>query len=152
MRLLLFVLLCIFGWFSPKPFTVVEKTSQTSMGGRAESGIATSYVIKIVAGYSSSELSINDLWIDTNYFEVHPYKQKSDLSFSQTWEKGDTLFIRATKRSYPDGGKMVRDVPVAVKPVPKKFKGAALIGYKLKGKEKYFEIDAFKELPTQYNP
>jgi hypothetical protein len=152
MKTILFILLCIFGWFVHKPFTVVEKTVQTSMGGRAESGIATSYTVKFVANYSSEKMSIGDMWIDSVYFEVHPYKQNADLSFSQKWEKGDTLFVKVVKHRYPDGIKIVKDNSGPVKPLPRKYSGAALIGYKLKGKMKFFVIDEFKELSTLYMP
>jgi len=152
MKILSFIFLCIFGWFMHSPFSIVESTVQWSAGGRMESGIAESYTLKLVANYGSDKLNINDLWIDSSYFEAHPYKQNKDLSFGNTWEKGDTLYIKAVKRSYPDGKGELKDFVKPGKALPFKYSGAALIGYTLKGKKKYFVVEKFKKLPKVYNP
>ena len=150
MKALLFIFLCIFGWFSSVPFEVVEATSQFSAGGRAESGTATAYTFKIVAGQSSEKLTIDEVWVDTLYFKAQPYKQNADLSFDQTWEKGDTLFLKVTQRKLPDGKGGLKDFNGPVKKIPYKYEGKALIGYTIKGKRKYLVVTEIKTLPRAY--
>lgn len=151
MRILV-VLLCFFGWFKPVPFEIIESNHQVSVGGRQESGIATNYSFIIIANYNSEKLSIEDIWIDSVYFKVQPFKQNKDLSFSQTWEKGDTIQFRVTKRSYPGQGKEIKDFNGEHKPLPKTYVGDALLGYKIKGKQKYYIVQTIKNLPKQINP
>ena len=152
MKTLLFIFLCIFGWFSSTPFEVVDATSQFSAGGRAESGTTTTYTFKILANQNSDKLSIDEIWIDTTYFKAQPYKQNPDLSFNQTWEKGDTLFLKVSKRSIPDEKGNLKDFNGPTKVLPYKYKGKALIGYTLKGKRKYMIVSEIKTLPRAYYP
>ena len=152
MKTLLFIFLCIFGWFTSTPLVVVDATEQFSAGGRAESGTATTYTFKIYAGQNSDKLTIDEVWIDSTYFKAQPYKQNPDLSFSQTWEKGDTLFLKVSKRSIPDEKGTLKDFNGPTKALPYKYEGKALIGYTMKGKRKYMAVDKIRKLPRVYNP
>lgn len=148
----LFIILCLFAWFRPAPFELLKADFQSSVGGRVESGITHTYTFSVVAKYGSDRMTVNHLWVDTTYFKVQPYKQNADLSFSQTWEKGDTLFIKAFKRHFPSGIKNYKDFNGNYLPVPKKYKGAALIEYELKGKKRFFEVDSIQKLPKVLLP
>lgn len=152
MKALLFIFLCFFGWFSTSHPKIIDATEQYSAGGRAESGIAITYTIKMIASQSSDILTIDQIWIDSTYFKAQPYKQNSDLSFSQTWEKGDTLFLKVTKRKLPDDKGTLKDFNGPIKALPYKYEGQALIGYTLKSKRKYIIVKEIKKLPRKYYP
>jgi len=152
MKALLFIFLCIFGWFSSAPFEVVEATSQFSAGGTAQSGTTTTYTFKILAQQSSEKLTIDEVWVDSTYFKAQPYKQNEDLSFDQTWEKGDTIFVMVSKRSLPDDKGDLKDFNGPVKKLPYEYEGKALIGYTLKGKRKYMTVAEIRTLPRVYYP
>ncbi|MBN2745633.1 MAG: hypothetical protein JXR34_02820, partial [Bacteroidales bacterium] len=94
----------------------------------------------------------NDIWIDSTYYKISPYKQNPDLSFSQTWEKGDTIYIRTSKRTFPDEGKIVKDFNGENKVLPKTYEGAALIGYSFKGKQRHHVVKQINQLPKEYHP
>jgi len=150
MKSLLFIFLCFFGWFSSTPFKVIEATSQFSAGGRAESGTTTEYTFKIVSSQSSDKLTIDEVWIDSTFFKAQPYKQNSDLSFSQTWEKGDTLFLKVSIRKLPDDKGRLKDFNGPTKALPYKYAGKALIGYAVNSKRKYLIVEEIKTLPRVY--
>jgi hypothetical protein len=152
MRLIV-ILLCLFGWFKPVPFEIVQADHQLSMGGRRESGIANNFIFKMVAKYDSDKMQLNEIWIDTIYFPIRPYKQNADLSFSQNWQKGDTIQFRVTTTTFPDGSdKNYRDFGGDYKKLPKEYEGDALLGYKIKGKQHYFVVKEIRELLKQINP
>ncbi|OIP01025.1 MAG: hypothetical protein AUJ98_05655 [Bacteroidetes bacterium CG2_30_33_31] len=150
MKTFLLILLCLFGLIPSKPFEVIKSTKQTSNGGRAESGITTSYSFKILAYTDSKKLKFEDLWIDSTYFQAVAYKQNSDLSFSNDFSKGDSIYIKAAKRKIPNGsGELIEEENIG-KNLPYKYQGKALIGYSLKGKKKYFAIEEIEDLPVIY--
>lgn len=143
----------MFGWFRPEPFTLVSADHQISVGGRRESGVASIYKFKMVANFASEKMSIEDLWVDSAYFQVNPYKQNADLSFSNSWEKGDTIQFIVSFKTFPDSDiKMIKDNNGPLKILPKAYKGSALVGYKLKNKQRYFVVNKIVELQRQNMP
>ena len=152
MKSILFVVFCFFGWFCSNPFAIIQSDFQQVAAGRMESGVASIYSFSMVAKYSSSKLVIEDLWVDSVYFRVNPYKQNPDLSFSQSWNRGDTIRFRAVMRHYPHENKTIKDNGGPEKLLPKKYSGEALIGYVLNGKQKYFEVETITKLPKQNMP
>jgi hypothetical protein len=147
MKYLVFILLCFFGWFAPKAFVLIQVDSRQVAAGRVESGVSSTYSFSMIANYNSTKLSIEDLWVDSVYYRVFPFKQNSDLSFSQSWEAGDTIQFRAVSRYYSIENKTIKDNGGPEKLLPKKYNGDALIGYKLKGKQYYHVVENIKKLP-----
>lgn len=146
MRILSFILVCFFGIFTPKSFQVIEATTQKVAGGRAESGISVNYNVTLKANQSSENLFIQGVWVDSVYYKAEAYKQNPNLSFTKEFEKGDTLFLRFSK-------KISSSTPIPIKKAPPiEVNGEALIVYKLKNKIRYKAIEDFKKLPMEYYP
>jgi hypothetical protein len=148
----LLILSCLLFWFRPQPLETISAEQKESVGGRPESGVFVSYTFKMIANYDSEKLNVSELWIDSAYFQVSPYKQNADLSFSKSWEKGDTIFLKAGYRYYPDEKYKPKDNNGPHKALPKAYEGAALIAYKFKGKTKYHIVKQIKKLPKNFMP
>lgn len=136
----LVILFCLFGFlFTPK-LKVIDSEAYRWAGGRQESGMGTNYTFKLVAGKSSEVLKIDQLWIGDKYFKVYPQRQLKNLSIISEFNKKDTIIIQVNHKVLPtDNGmqEVFSDVQIAK---PYEYEGQALIGYKLKGKQKYLEI------------
>ena len=141
------LILCIFGFLFQPKVKVIESEAYKWAGGRAESGMGINYTFKIVAGKSSDILTIDELWIDTNYFKVKPQKQLDDLSISNEFDKKDTVIIQVNHMLIK--GKYSPENNTEQIAAPIDFEGDALIGYKIKGKQKYLEVEKIKFSETR---
>ena len=150
---LLVIILGILCWFScPKP-EMVDASKVKWVGGRFESGRGTNYTIKLVAKKSSDKLVVDQLWIGGKYFVVKPQRQLKDLSITNEFDKKDTIFIQANLNFRPNEEGELKEIvtDTYVKP-PYEFTGAALLGYTMKGKRMYLDIDSIKNQPTVLYP
>jgi hypothetical protein len=135
-------------WFGDD-FTVIETTSQKYYGGLEKSGHGTRYRIKLLAQKDSKKLKIDQLWIDDKYFEVKPVKDPKYRNNHEFFKK-DTIFISVKDHVYPD--ELMREKQEEKIVLPYKYKGAALIGYKVRNKRKYKVIEKITELKKIFYP
>lgn len=147
MKYLLFILSLLFIFpFCLKDFDVLEATSQKWTGGTPDSGKGTNYAVTMLAKTNHENLQIDQLWIGDNFYKVQPYKRtqnRRDTSFV----KNDTIFIQANLLFQPDQkGVMLEVKNYENIEKPCDYDGEALIGYELKGKRKYKEIEKLKQL------
>jgi len=147
----LIIILSIFGFLFQPKIKLVDAVSYSWAGGRQESGKGINYTFKFVAGKSSEILEINQLWVDSVYFEVKPQRQLKDLSISHEFEKHDTIIIQANHRFLPDENMELKAAYSNEQiPPPYEYSGKALIGYKKRGKQKYLEIEEIKNQKPKY--
>jgi len=153
MKILGFILLFLFGIFFSQPFNIVQSTRQVVNGGRMETGSSEIFLIKMVAKKPSTKLQFEDLWIGVTYYSIKASHQNPDNSISNDFEKGDTIYIQAVKRSIPDmHGNLQVQEPTNKKNVPIEYEGNALIGYTFKGVQHYAIIKDFQKLKTENRP
>jgi hypothetical protein len=151
MKILGFIFLFLFGIFFSVPFKVTQSTQQLSHGGRMETGSSKVFIIQMRAHKPSTKLQFEDLWIGINHYSIKASHQKPDNTISNDFEKGDTIYIQVVQQYLPNENGQLRVKEVSSK-TPIEYSGKALIGYKYKGKQHYFEIDDFVVLPTVNRP
>jgi len=159
------LLLILISFFNPKPdFKVLQATSQDWAGGMPASGRGTYYNFTLLAQIGSNSLQLKTLWIGDknyaftitrrNYDLVDSNSAKTDLVVSNTFRKGDTLYVRAQKyiKHSMRGeslGEVNEETQVAL---PRKYKGVAVFLYKVNKSLKYKTIDKFTKLEMQAYP
>ena len=141
MNSVLIMLIQLSFWFTNPGLQVSSAEKQDYASGRAASGYGTKYNITVRAKTSYKKLVLQGVWIrDKAYFSVKAYDNygKKDPEF----KNGDELFI--TFRKHIKTNQMGQ--PIAqptVQKAPIKYKGEALLQYKLRGKTKYIAIKQF---------
>lgn len=147
MKYLLFFCAFIFVFpFCSRDFKVIEASKQKWSGGIPDAGKGTNYVVKMLAKTDHEKLYIDQLWIGEDFYKVQAYKQKQNRR-DTLFVKNDTIWIKATKLLQPNRkGVMVEKKAYENKEKPIDSESEALIGYILKGKRKYKEIESLKEL------
>lgn len=146
---LIFIILFFAPCFTTKDFKIIDATSQEFLGGIPEAGYGTNYTLTILAQKSSQKLTIDQMWIGNKFFEVKAKKKDhapNDFSFA----KNDNIII-----AFSDITKTNKEGEIISKGHEKKpdppydFQGTALIGFTLKDKRKYKEVQAFRKLEKQ---
>ncbi len=159
MKLLSVILISLFSVTNNsclKKFELIKATSQKWHGGIKGSGYGTYYELTIVPNTNSDKLLFDRLWIGKKYFDIQSF-QKGKKMRNNLFGKGDTITIRVNKSVKLKPMPFVRkddnnDKCLTEKhPLPKEYKGEALLSYVYKGKRKYFEIKHFTVLePINY--
>ncbi len=140
-----------------KKFELINATSQKWTGGRQETGYGTYYELTIVPNTNSENLVFDKLWIGNDYFDVQSY-QKGKKMRNNLFGKGDTITIRVNKSIKPEpmhfeiSNDKKNKCLTENHPVPKEYKGDALLSYTYKGKRNYFEIKHFTVKEPVYYP
>ena len=154
--IILFSLLSITDTSCHKSFELINATSQKWTGGRQETGFGTYYELTIIPNTNSENLVFDKMWVGKKYFDVQSF-QKGKKMRNNLFGKGDTVTIRVNVSVRPqpmpfDRKDDNKDKCLTEKhPVPKEYKGEALLSYVYKGKRKYFEIKEFtKKEPIFY--
>lgn len=147
MKSILYFLIFLFIFpFCTKDFEIVEATKQRWTGGNADAGSGTDYVVKMVAKQNHEKLTIDQLWIGDDFYKVFAFVQDQNTR-NTLFVKKDTIFIKAHYLQQPNRkGVMMEVKEYENLDKPYDFKGEALIGYTLKGKRKYKEIEKLKTL------
>ncbi len=138
-------------------FTILSATSRKWTGGIKGSGSGINYQFLLLANYSSSELIIDQLWIDTTFHEIQVKKFR--FYNIATFSKNDTLIIYANDYfASPDRPKFSEEEKQTevsekanIKP-PYNYASAALVGYKIKGVRKYATVSGIKKLAALNHP
>lgn len=151
MRLIHYILVPAVILFFGSRLSLLDATSQDWAGGTYESGYGTYYKMTFKARGGSEKLAVHDLWIGDHYFQVEavsdPVRRKE-----KNFHRGDTVYVFSTLTYKPDAQGQYTRQPTENKACPREFTGAALLGYTWKGKQKYLEIKAFRELEKLIYP
>ena len=145
MKIFISTVLAFVVLFCGAKIKLVDSTSQEWFGGRYEAGRGTDYTITLKARSGSDKLVIDKLWVGEELYEATALKDFARRS-EKSFEKGDTIYVRAGKKLLPDENGVMKNVSgKKIKP-PKEFSGAALLVYTWKGKQKFLDINDFRVL------
>jgi len=143
MKYLLILLLCL--GFGSEKLEVIRCTSQEWAGGLRESGYGINYELTLKTKATSSQLSIDDLWVGDSRLKVRVIADPANLQ-SKTFAKGSQIVIKAGITYRPDAqGRIAEPVTDSIKK-PFNFKGEGLLVYTYKGHKTYLKIAEFKKL------
>jgi hypothetical protein len=152
--LLVLLISCSCSMIKSQSFKVAGATQQRWAGGVRGSGTGINYEITLIAKQASSKMSIDQLWVGNQFYEVKAGKKFTGPA-PFDFKPNDTIYINATQLfpgermpDDPDTGPEFIDIVPVNTPPPYKYKGAALIGYKLNGKRKYMPIAKIDQLPN----
>jgi|GEM_PF-2290590 hypothetical protein len=143
MKYVLFLIMCWMGWFSAPSIKPLEAIQQRTMGGRPESGILTTYSIKIVAPASSEKLTFTKVFIEGN--EIDFALLSSQKSNIKSFSKGDTLLLEVQRRVIDAQYRTEMVSETLLKSVIED-KSPAVVFYTYKNKEASFKVSEFKRL------
>lgn len=152
LQFILFLILVNTSFFTafackPKTLKCINATEQSFMGGAAGSPSGKKYRFTLIAPASSSDFSLDQVWVGDNYFNVTAYKQLPGNTSSEFSAK-DTLIVEFTQLSsgsfLPEGMEESKKNPVQNKPFD--YQGKALIGYKIGKQRKYLTVKAIQVL------
>ncbi len=158
--LFLFLNVFVFSKGIAQDFEFVKATSQAWAAGMRGGGSGINYQIIVVANESSKKVSIQEVWIKSKFLTYNvitktPLGKSSAATLTPTFQKGDTLFIRASEffkdEEMPeekdrDKTKATKE-PEIKREVPSAMKNCeALIVYKRKRKTKELQIAAIEKL------
>ncbi len=133
-------------------FEIVNATKMDWKGGQKETGYGTYYEINILTKTNSENLIFDKLWIGEKYFEISCF-QKGKRIKNNTFGTNDTITIQVNDRIVP---KSITNIETENNNSDHlkspDYNGDALLSYTFKGKRKYFEIEKFTQLETQYYP
>jgi len=122
---------------------VIDASSQRDLPGRKESPVSVHYEIRVKAGKSSNILAFTKIYvhgIPCRTKVLHwPGKQRV-AKFS----KGDTLLLMTTYFEKNETGAKTKEI------LPETLAGEELvIGYTLRGKEKFLPVKGIRRLPEK---
>ena len=90
----LFILLfCCFFWQAPVKH--IETSSQVRVSGIADGGSTALYTVKMVALKPSEKITFTSFNVGNDSLKFQVYRRVDALSFSDKYEKGDTIFLSA---------------------------------------------------------
>jgi len=123
-------------------FKLLNATSESWTAGVANGGSGIDYYFKIKIT-TSSNIKFDTAWINNKAFEIYISKETNSVSSQPIkYGNGDTITVRVSDL------KNQNSKSVNVNP-PKKYDGAALVGFTVNGKRNYFNI---KEIKKQTSP
>jgi hypothetical protein len=123
-------------------FKLLNATSESWTAGVANGGSGIEYYFKIKIT-TSDNIKFDTAWINKKAFEIYISKETNSVSSQPIkYGNGDTITVRVSDL------KNQNSKSVNVNP-PKKYDGAALVGFTVNGKRNYFNI---KEIKKQTSP
>ena len=134
-------------------FKLVLATSQKWAGGARGSGTGTYYCFTFLGGYSSKQLTVDEVWIGQKHFKT--VQSASPIYNRPDFNANDSIFIKVNDIIPGELNRKIYNPDSVAKaniPPPMKYNGLALIGYLLNNQRKYFEVKSFKELPRLNYP
>lgn len=136
LALLLFVALTSLTVRRSLPVKVVDAAKKAWVSG-ADGRTGTNYKIAIVVN-DKGTVNFTGLWIGSQQVSYN-LEFYTGLMMKDTFTKGDSLMITYNwiNGEGPDTERQM--------PPPIKYKGAALIGAKVNGKQRYFIVSSFRE-------
>lgn len=132
-----------------KYFKVINATSTSFAGGRAESGTGENYNITAIL-LTKQKVTFSDIWIGKENYGV-PETISLSSSDGKPMTKGDTIVIRYTMHHYPANSPLNQAPKPGYKSPPITIQGEALIGFTVGKATRYRSIEKFKALaPKKY--
>ena len=128
-----------------KYFKLLSAISENWTAGIPSGGSGTEYYVKIKI-ITTEKIVFDTLWINNTAFETFISKESTSVSDKPIqYSKGDIITVRATEL------KNQNIKPATVIP-PIKYNGAALIGYRINGKQEYFTVTEIKKQSSRNRP
>ncbi|MBN2681379.1 MAG: hypothetical protein JXR58_02615 [Bacteroidales bacterium] len=129
-----------FSLFVKSPdFELLSSSVKNWTGGMQGTGGGRNYRIELVVKHSSNKLIFSELLLPENQLEIKIIK--NDLVSKEiTFSKGDTVIITASERILPDYKKEKALLQYDIKID----EGSAVLVYRKRKKEKFFDIEAFE--------
>jgi hypothetical protein len=142
---LLVVLTTAYFSFAGGGFDIITATKSTWGGGKPGAAGGENYYFKLVAKKPSSKMKINELWIGDEKIEIERVIRMGGQGSAIEFNKKDTIEYKAKKTVAPLTNRIGPKAEKQEKTgAPIAYEGAALIGYTVKGKQKYMVVESFE--------
>lgn len=132
------------GTMNDNSFTLIHASSQSWTAGIPSGGSGTEYYFEIKIN-SSKGITFDSAWINNKSFPLFLSRENSGHSGVSndpvTFVKGDSITLRVSDITHSS------KVTSPAKP-PVTYTGAALIGYKVNGKQLYYTVKEIEKLPS----
>lgn len=132
------------GTMNDNSFTLIHASSQSWTAGIPSGGSGTEYYFEIKIN-SSKGITFDSAWINNKSFPLFLSRENSGNSGVSndpvTFVKGDSITLRVSDITHSS------KVTSPTKP-PVTYTGAALIGYKVNGKQLYYTVKEIEKLPS----
>lgn len=132
------------GTMNDNSFTLIHASSQSWTAGIPSGGSGTEYYFEIKIN-SSKGITFDSAWINNKSFPLFLSRENSGPSGVSndpvTFVKGDSITLRVSDITHSS------KVTSPAKP-PVTYTGAALIGYKVNGKQLYYTVKEIEKLPS----
>lgn len=132
------------GTMNDNSFTLIHASSQSWTAGIPSGGSGTEYYFEIKIN-SSKGITFDSAWINNKSFPLFLSRENSGPSGVSndpvTFVKGDSITLRVSDITHSS------KVTSPTKP-PVTYTGAALIGYKVNGKQLYYTVKEIEKLPS----
>lgn len=146
MKALLLMLVVLTSIGSCDHLKVIEGTSQKWVGGVPNPPRGVTYNLSLIALRNSTELKVDQLWVNDEYYRVNGVKKLPALPVDG-FEVNDTIYIVATK---VDGSERAMENQPQKR--PEGFDEEWIVGYQINGKRKYLGTNAVKVLKSMSKP
>jgi len=142
MRKLIYIIIVLFATslFAQKDIILLHATKQWWAGGAAGSGTGIKYNISIETPYGADTLALDTLWVGDHYYKVSSIY--SGNIYSEKFKAGNIQFVASY---HYDGYGSTRTADYNKLTPPYKYKGEALLKYRINNEVKYLEIDSLAE-------
>jgi len=142
MKKLILVSLIVFtaSLFAQNNISLLTATKQWWAGGAAGSGSGIKYEISIKSPYGSDTLTLDTLWVGDHFYKITSVFTGN--TYSEKFKAGGIQFV-VSYHYNGYGSKLTADYN-KLEP-PYKYKGEALLKYRVNNKLKYLEIDSLAE-------
>lgn len=125
---------------SDKSITFLNASLQSWTAGVQGGGSGTEYYFPIILN-TSKEISFTEAWINNQSYDVFLSIDNAAISNDPLKvQKGDTITLRVSALNNTPPKSTSSSPPIT-------YDGAALIGYKIKDKQRYYIIKEIEELP-----
>ncbi len=126
-------------------FKLLNATSESWTAGIPSGGSGTEYYFKIKIS-TTENIKFDTAWINNKAFEIYISKETNSVSSQPIkYGNGDTITLRVSDL------KNQKSKSVNVNP-PKKYDGAALVGFTVNGKRNYFTVKEIKKVKSHNRP
>lgn len=147
----LFIILLSLIIFSGKPDLVLIKSSSQKWTSGKGISQGMKYRIMLITNRDSKNMKIDQLWVGDRFLKSKVFLHGGSAN-EKEFKKGDTILVVADDMIMLDKDRNIIENQDSSIAIPYKYKGAGLIGYKLKKKRKYIEINEFSIIKPLFYP
>lgn len=149
MKLYFIILICIF-CFNKTDLTVLKSSSQKWSSGKGISQ-GQKYRIMLITNRNSKDLKIDQLWVGDRFLKSKVFLYRGTAA-EKEFSKGDTILLVADDLIMLDEERNIIENQDSSIVIPYKYNGAGLIGYKVRNKRKYIEVNEFSIIKPLFYP